>query len=459
MKKSVKRYAVVGTGARGEMYIRAAANGFPATAALAALCDRNPGRLQMMRAELERQGIRVPIYGERNFARMLRETRPDIVIVATVDCTHDRYICAAMEYGCDVITEKPMTTDQRKCRRIIETQRRTGRHCQVTFNYRYSPVRTQVKDLLMSGVIGEVLSVDFHWLLDTCHGADYFRRWHRNKANSGGLLVHKATHHFDLVNWWLSSVPVSVFARGERCFYRPETARRYGLAHRGERCSGCRESRRCPFSLDLRQHPALRAMYLENERHDGYFRDRCVFDDAIDIDDAMHVMVSYANNATMSYSLHAFMPYEGYTVAFNGSKGRLEHHCQESVYVSGDGSAQGRLLDEKTFIRVCPHFRVPYLVELWAGKGDHGGGDLLLLRDIMAPPRQRDKYLRAADQRAGAFSILTGIAANISMRRQRPVRIDAMVPDLSLPDYPPMPGPERPLPLPAGAADQRARRR
>ena len=77
----------------------------------------------------------------------------------------------------------------------------------MTFNYRYSPPRTQVKDLLMSGVIGDILSVDFHWMLDTHHGADYFRRWHRNKQNSGGLMVHKATHHFDLVNWWLSSVP------------------------------------------------------------------------------------------------------------------------------------------------------------------------------------------------------------------------------------------------------------
>jgi predicted dehydrogenase len=78
----------------------------------------------------------------------------------------------------------------------------------VTFNYRYSPFRSQVKELLMSGEIGDVLSVDFHWLLNTVHGADYFRRWHSNKAISGGLMVHKATHHFDLVNWWLSDMPV-----------------------------------------------------------------------------------------------------------------------------------------------------------------------------------------------------------------------------------------------------------
>jgi predicted dehydrogenase len=77
---------------------------------------------------------------------------------------------------------------------------RTGRNCRVTFNYRYSPPRTQVKDLLMAGTIGDVLSVDFHWMLNTLHGADYFRRWHSRKEFSNGLMCHKATHHFDLVN-------------------------------------------------------------------------------------------------------------------------------------------------------------------------------------------------------------------------------------------------------------------
>ena len=54
----------------------------------------------------------------------------------------------------------------------------------------------------------------FEWALDTVHGADYFRRWHRDKKNSGGLLVHKSSHHFDLVNWWIGDVPARVYARG-----------------------------------------------------------------------------------------------------------------------------------------------------------------------------------------------------------------------------------------------------
>ena len=81
------------------------------------------------------------------------------MIVTTKDACHDDYICRALELGCDAITEKPMTIDETKCRRILETQKKTGRNVRVTFNYRYAPPRTQVKDLLMKGTIGEVLSV------------------------------------------------------------------------------------------------------------------------------------------------------------------------------------------------------------------------------------------------------------------------------------------------------------
>src|SRR5256885_9875731 len=67
---------------------------------------------------------------------------------------------------------------------------------------------------LFRSALGDVISVDFHEYLDTHHGADYFRRWHRLKQNSGTLLVHKASHHFDLANWWLDSTPVEVTAFG-----------------------------------------------------------------------------------------------------------------------------------------------------------------------------------------------------------------------------------------------------
>src|SRR5690606_20513915 len=104
--------------------------------------------------------------------------------------------------------------------------------------------------------------------LDTAHGADYFRRWHRYKDKSGGLLIHKASHHFDLINWWLADAPVRVYASGGLRFYGAENARRRGLSDRPERGSSD-DTRRDRFSLDMRLDPDLRKLYLEQEHNDG----------------------------------------------------------------------------------------------------------------------------------------------------------------------------------------------
>ncbi len=446
MKKT--RYALVGVGDRSGMYVDALLKRFTEVGELVAICDKNEGRLRMRETILKEQGKAVAVYRDDQFDAMLAETRPNVVIVTTQDSAHDEYICRAMQAGCDVITEKPMTMNAQKCQRIIDTQKATGRSCRVTFNYRYAPPRTQIKELLMSGVIGNVVSVDFHWLLDTKHGADYFRRWHRRKENSGGLLVHKATHHFDLVNWWLSSVPETVYATGTRNFYSPEMADRYGIVNRSERCLTCADAGRCPFYLDLRTYPKLKTSYLDQEHYDGYFRDRCLFDASIDIEDTIQAVVKYRSGAAMTYSLHAFMPWEGYVVCFNGTQGRLEHVCQETVYFSGDGSVPGELMPEGTKTKIYPLFQAGYDVDIWKATGGHGGGDPILLEDLFDPNAAEDRYLRAADYRAGSWSILTGIAANQSIASGQPVHISDLIAGLDEPAYPPMPSVADPIPLP-----------
>ncbi|MBM3311531.1 MAG: Gfo/Idh/MocA family oxidoreductase, partial [Candidatus Aminicenantes bacterium] len=373
------------------------------------------------------------------------------VIVTTVDSVHDDYIVRAMGRGCDAVTEKPMTNDEDKCRRILEAVRRTGRTLRVTFNYRYSPPRTQVKDLLMSGVIGDVLSVDFHWMLNTHHGADYFRRWHSEKRYSQGLQVHKATHHFDLVHWWLSAVPVTVFATGKREFYTPSMARRFGLQSHHERCRTCPEKAACGFELDLAANPSLKELYLDNEGYDGYFRDRCVFRPDIDIEDTLNVLVGYDNNATLCYSVNAFNSWEGYVVAFNGTKGRIEHKAEESVYLTADGSVPGALRAEGTYIRLYPLRDPGYAVDVWKGEGGHGGGDSVMMDDIFGGEKRPDKYLRNADHRSGAYGCLVGAAVNRCLVTGRPVKIADLVPGIAYPDYPSMPSRTGPLPMPKKA--------
>ena len=445
-----KRIAHVGTGSRARFYRDAITGDYAPYAQYVGLCDNNPGRLNLFQAKVKAaSGEQVPIFGADDFDRMIGVTKPDVVIVTTVDSTHAGYIIRAMELGCDVITEKPMTTDAAKCQAIIDTQKRTGQRCIVAFNYRYSPPRTQVKELLMSGTIGEVLSVDFHWMLNTHHGADYFRRWHSQKKFSGGLMVHKATHHFDLVNWWLSAVPATVYANGKREFYVPRMAQRFGLTSAHERCLTCPEKNRCGFVLDLEKRESLKELYLDNEHHDGYFRDRCVFRDGIDIEDTMNVVVRYDNDVTLSYSLNAFNAWEGYYVIFNGTKGRIEHKVEEKIYINdAGGTVQGEIESGAAYTRVMPIRGRARDVEMWTGEGGHGGGDVLLLDDLFLPEKKPDRYLRAADQRSGAYSILTGVAANRAMVTGAPVQVTELVQGIGYPDYAAMPDRDGLLPMP-----------
>lgn len=448
-----RRYAIVGLGSRRQLYQDGIETTHAAWAELVAVCDVNPGRIEHARRRSARNGAPVPVgYAAAEFDRMLQERRPDVVIVTTTDATHHDYVIRAMEAGCDVVTEKPMTTDAGKCRQILEARRRTGRRCRVTFNYRYSPPRSQVKELLMSGEIGEVLSVDFHWLLNTHHGADYFRRWHAQKRNSGGLFVHKATHHFDLVNWWLGAVPVSVLATGRRGFYTHEMAQRRGLGASHQRCHTCSESERCGFHLDLAASPALKALYLDHEHHDGYWRDGCVFRPEIDIEDTLGALVTYDTGATLTYSLNAFNAWEGYTIAFNGTKGRLEHSVVESVYVDGrEKTPGGESSGGEVKLRIVPLRGAAYDLEPWSAAGAHGGGDRLMLEDMFPPISAADKYLRAADERAGACSVMVGIAANRSLETGARVDLAEWFGELPLPEYASMPSRSGPLPMPGRA--------
>lgn len=433
-----QRYAIVGLGGRSAMYSDAIWDTYRDHTELVGFCDVNQTRMDYYnRLATERYGLSpVATCRPDAFARLLAEQRVDTAIVTSVDRTHHRYIIAAMEAGCDVITEKPLTTDAEKCQAILDAQRRTGRKLAVTFNYRYVPRASKVKELIQSGAIGKVLSVHFEWLLDTRHGADYFRRWHRDKRNSGGLLVHKATHHFDLVNWWLASGPETVFAFGDLKFYGRENAEERGMTAFYERAHGSAAAQGDPFALDLTESERLRGLYLDAEHEDGYFRDQSVFGNGISIEDDMAVLVRYESGATMSYHLTAYSPREGFRVAFNGTAGRIDLEVEETPYVSG---ARGDFnmpelrgteplpAQARPEIILQPLWGKPVVVPVETEAGGHGGGDVRLLADLFAPERAPDPLGRAAGHVDGARSILTGIAANRAMQTGQPVRVADLV--------------------------------
>ena len=435
------RYAIVGTGSRAQLYLAAIAGPHAATSELVAWTDTNQGRLDFSEGRLAKDGIPAPLrFTPDDLAAAIVEHGIDRVIVTSPDFTHAIHVVAALDAGADVIVEKPLTTTAEGVRDIAAAVERSGRSVTTTFNYRYSPRNSELKRVIADGEIGEVTSVHFEWLLDTSHGADYFRRWHRDKANSGGLLVHKSAHHFDLVNWWLADTPVRVFASGGLRFYGAENAAARGLGRRPERGT-TDEPTRDAFSLDLRSDPALRGLYLDAEQHDGYLRDRDVFDAGITIEDNLSLVVDYARGASMSYSLNAHAPWEGYVVGVNGTRGRaeltviergsvaLDEHGAVIVDPSArpDGVPEDLARPVSERLVVQQHFGTAREVTIPEADGGHGGGDAILLRDLLDPDRHRgaddDPLGRAADWRDGVRAVSVGLAGNASLGTDHAVRI------------------------------------
>ena len=143
--------------------------------------------------------------------------------------------------------------------------------------------------------------------------------------------MHKATHHFDLINWWIDSYPEEVFAFGNLFFYGRENAEARGETYAYTRYTGQEAAADDPFALNLNDRQDYQKLYLEAETDTGYVRDRNVFGDNISIEDTMSVTARYRNGVLLSYSLHAYCPWEGYRIAVNGTQGRLEVELVEKV--------------------------------------------------------------------------------------------------------------------------------
>ncbi len=421
------KIAIVGCGSRHKMFRDSVSDDYPDKHEIVAMCDSNQHRLNLSAQAVSKPGSNgIATYLADDFDRLIAEQKPDTVVVATPDYLHSDYIVRAFNAGCNVICEKPLTIDLNRLKHIMDAQARTGQKVMVTFNYRYSPARTQVKDILDSGTIGTITAVDFRWHLDRVHGADYFRRWHRQKENSGGLLVHKSTHHFDLLNWWLGSVPTDVYASGSRAFYRPEMALELGLADRGPRCADCPISEKCDFELDMESVDSLRELYLEAEHDDGYFRDLCVFDAEIGIEDTMQAHIRYQSGTTANYTLTAYAPWEGLEIKFQGTKGDLTHRHVEVHGVFGGERDHADSESVTTELHLAG--KKPVMLDVPHGEGHHGGADPVMLGYIFDPDNMEpDRYGRASDHVSGGWSILTGIAANTSIETGSAVNIASML--------------------------------
>jgi len=408
----MKKHVIVGTGIRGIMdYAIPLEKELPDVTRLVAVCDINPKRAALVSDYLGRE---IPVYTD--FDEMIAKEKPDTVIVTTKDCMHDKYIVRAMELGCDVVSEKPLTTDEKKLKRIADAMKKTGRDLKLCFNLRYHPFYMQIKQLMLDGLVGDIYNVHYEWKLNTSHGASYFRRWHRERANSGSLLIHKATHHFDLLNWLIDQKPVSVNAFGAQRMYGPKRE------ERSERCLDCPYAKKCEFFWDITKDEFCKKAYLACEDADGYFRDKCVFSDEIDIEDSVSVNVLYDKGAVMSYSFTGTAPFEGFRMYINGSKGRLEFRDEKRIGIPECEAVFYDRKNNKTTIS---------FPSTYASQEGHMGSDSLY-RKMVFDGFESDPLHQVAGIVEGAMSIGIGIAANRSMKEKRQVRFDEIYEGIDL---------------------------
>ena len=408
-----KRYLLCGTGGRGYgMFARPLLEGFRDTAVLAGLFDHNPARLRACAELLGAPDL--PRYTD--FDRALAEVDPDAVIVATRDCTHAEYLCGALRAGKRAVSEKPVCTTVEHCRQILSAQRDSTALGLVTHTVRYDPADSLIKRLVSDGQIGEVRAIDFRETLDRRHGADYFRRWHRIKANSGGLLIHKASHHFDILNWLAESRPTWLSAQGSTVFYGKNGP------YRSDRCAGCPHAETCEFHVDLWGDERNRRLYLDAEGEDGYLRDGCVFDEAVDVEDQASVIYRYENGVHVTFSLTAYAAIESHHLRMQGTRGELEYFVSyDTAWADGKITVPG--LESFTGERLMlfiPDEGIRH-VEIPKVEGGHGGADPQLRRaffgrDWDAPPTDQMASLEQAVQ-----AVLIGAAANHSITTGQPV--------------------------------------
>ena len=404
------RVALVGTGIRGSTtwgtnLLRDAGE----FVEIVGLCDVNPDRVKVAQRWM---GGGIPAFTD--FDEMIRAAKPERVIVTTVDATHAEYVCRAMELGLDPISEKPLCTHAEQAQRIVDVQKRTGRRLDVTFNARHEASAMKVKELLMAGEIGELYSVGYEEFLDLDHGASYFRRWHGLRQASGTLLCHKASHHFDQLNWWIDADPVEVTAHGR--------LNKYGVngPFRHANCRLCPHKQRCDLHWDITTSKQLVELYVDCEDQDGYYRDGCLYRREINVPDTYSVQIAYANHALVTYSLNATAPYEGQSIVFNGSKGRID---VRNFY------RQPWKVPHESEIRLTRNFKDSTVITADPQRGElfeHGGADQRVKRMVF-DPSVPDPLFQRAGLRAGILSSAIGIAGYTSIDTGRPVRIDEVV--------------------------------
>lgn len=412
----MKKVVLVGASLRVREFVKVLQRDFTDRYQIAGVMDVDPGKMQGFCESLD---LNIGCFTD--FDVMCDALQPDMALVTTVDKYHADYVVRALDRKIGVICEKPLCISAEQCRAIRAAQKRNPEVFAVTsHNLRYYPPFLKMHELISSGVIGKVLTVQFVEMLDRYHGTSYFRRWNSEKANTGGLQFHKSSHHFDVLNWLLNSRAAEVTAAGGLISYGAKAS-----PFHGERCSSC--THECPYRVRYKEKmdSLTYQLFYKYGTPGRYTPDLCIFRPEIDIEDFFTAVIRYENGVLCNYNLTAQANYEGMTMMIDGEKGRIEFESR--IYrdlKSETDDVQDTNTVSRNRLTLCRYGAgEPEEVPVNQTEGGHGGADTLIVQDLFSDAPSRT----LATMEDGIQAVLVAAGVNRSMADGRTVRVQDLL--------------------------------
>lgn len=344
-----------------------------------------------------------------------KERRSDIIIIATLDKQHYGHAMKAMNLGYDILLEKPITDSRKECEDLLAAQKKNHNVVVVCHVLRYAKAFVKAKELLDSGVIGNLVNIQALEQVCYWHVAhSYVRGNWRRAEDTTPMILAKCCHDLDLLQFYAGSKAINVASVGDRTYFREECAPEGSTAY----CKDCPHIDTCPYSakkiyIDMftkwgepesywpftvvvRDIPVTKAK-LEREIYGNNPYGRCVFHCDNDVVSHQTTNVLFENGVTANLTMMGFTKAGGRIYRFFGTVGEIV------------------LDEEKGEITVTPFGKESQVISMGdlteAGMA-HGGGDYQLIKslyDIITGKRSDETSLACSLE-----SHLMGIAAEES---------------------------------------------
>ena len=368
-------------------------------AQVVALCDPNPGRMELAAKEL---GFNPKFH--TSVKDMIAAEKLDAVVITSPDFCHESNAVDALDSGANVLIDKPLSTTVKGCRNIIDAAERAGKVIMMGFNLRRHAVLKKLKKLVSEGVLGRIFLIENREFYSG--GRTYMSRWNRLYAKSGGLWVHKGSHDFDIFNWLLDfPKPVKVSAFAGVDVLNPQHIPfevKPGVPV-GPTCHQCRYGEICPDIF--RDEEVRKSLWGDSAaRVDGYSRDLCMYTSDKDTHDNGIAIVEYENGAKASHLECFVTPISDRRYTLVGDLGQAEVSLEKRIIT--------------VYSRWGQEVTTHYIPE---AQGGHGGADPMLTDSFFRVLKGEEKNTSTIEH--GMWSTAIGQAAEISRREERTVKI------------------------------------